>query len=92
MTAEEYARLLDAIYVTVEASDAQQAKIHAFIQCMRWSGLAMLDALKLKRENLQHDTDKGIYRIVTNRTKTGTPCVRAYPEGRCTRVAGRVER
>ena len=72
LTAEEYARLLDAIYVTVEASDAQQAKIHAFIQCMRWSGLAMLDALKLKRENLQHDTGKGMYRIVTNRTKTGT--------------------
>ena len=27
----------------------------------------MQDALQLKRENLRHDTDKGIYRIVTNR-------------------------
>ncbi len=32
----------------------------------------MQDALRLKRESLQHDTVKGIYRINASRMKTGT--------------------
>jgi integrase/recombinase XerD len=36
---------------------------------MRWSGLAIRDAVSLKRDGLQHD---GLYRIVTARQKTGT--------------------
>jgi integrase len=39
---------------------------------MRWSGLAIRDALTLKRDELQHDKTKKFYRIVTACQKTGT--------------------
>ena len=66
----EYKRLLDAINTTVTKD--RQAQVHALIQLMRWSGLAIRDALTLKRDELQHDKAKKIYRIVTARQKTGT--------------------
>src|SRR5262249_8211746 len=56
---------------TIEGAD-RQAKVHALIQLMRWSGLAIRDALTLKRGELQHDKAKKLYRIVTARQKTGT--------------------
>jgi len=71
LTAAEYNRLLDAIYGTIEGKD-RQAKVHALIQLMRYSGLAIRDALTLKRSELQHDKQKRLYRIVTARQKTGT--------------------
>ena len=71
LTAAEYTRLLDAVYGTV-ADPEQPAKVHALFQLMRWSGLAIRDALTLKRGELQHDKTKGLYRIVTARQKTGT--------------------
>lgn len=39
---------------------------------MRWSGLAIRDALTLKRDEIIHDKAKKLYRIVTARQKTGT--------------------
>jgi len=71
LTADEYTRLLDAIYGTIESKE-KQTQVHALIQLMRWSGLAIRDALTLKRGELQHDKTKKIYRIVTARQKTGT--------------------
>ncbi len=71
LTADEYTRLLDAIYGTIEGKE-RQAQVHALLQLMRWSGLAIRDALTLKRGELQHDKAKKIYRIVTARQKTGT--------------------
>ena len=71
LTAVEYTRLLDAIYGTIEGKD-RQAQVHALIQLMRYSGLAIRDALTLKRSELQHDKQKKLYRIVTARQKTGT--------------------
>ena len=71
LTASEYTRLLDAVYGTV-ADPEQRARVHALFQLMRWSGLAIRDALTLKREDLQHDKAKKLYRIVTARQKTGT--------------------
>lgn len=38
---------------------------------MRHSGLAIRDALTLKRTEIQHDKSKDLYRIVTARQKTG---------------------
>jgi integrase/recombinase XerD len=75
LTPAEYARLLDAVYVTIDSKrdgTGLQKKVHAFLQCMRWSGLAIQDASTLKRSNLQFDRAKEIYRITTNRQKTGT--------------------
>jgi integrase/recombinase XerD len=71
LTAPEYARLLDAVYGTV-ADPAQRDKVHALLQLMRCSGLAIRDALTLKRGELQEDKVKGICRIVTAQQKTGT--------------------
>jgi integrase/recombinase XerD len=71
LTAAEYKGLLDAIPKTV-ADPVQRTKVHALIQLMRWSGLAIRDALLLKRSEIEHDTKKNIYRIVTTRQKTGT--------------------
>jgi integrase/recombinase XerD len=72
LTAAEYTRLLDAVYGTV-ADPGQRAKVHALIQLMRWSGLAIRDALTLKREEIQFDATKQLHRIVTARQKTGVP-------------------
>lgn len=69
LTAAEYRRLLDAVYETVEDKD-RQAKIHALLQLMRWSGLAIRDALTIQRSELV--PDKKIYRVITSRQKTGT--------------------
>ena len=71
LTAAEYTRLLDAVYGTV-ADIEQRAKVHALLQLMRWSGLAIRDALTLRRSELHHDKAKNLYRVVTARQKTGT--------------------
>jgi integrase/recombinase XerD len=71
LSAAEYTRLLDAIYGTIEGKD-RQAQVHALIQVMRWSGLAIRDALTLKRTEIIEDKAKRIHRIVTSRQKTGT--------------------
>jgi integrase/recombinase XerD len=70
LTGDEYTRLLAAVYGTV-ADSAQRARVHALLQLMRWSGLAIRDALTLKRAGLQFDEKKQLHRIVTARQKTG---------------------
>jgi integrase/recombinase XerD len=77
---EEYERLLDAVFVVVKAPqnavvenqtyEYWTKRVHGFFQLMRWSGLTIMDALTLRRSELfKRD---GHYRIVTQRTKTGT--------------------
>ena len=66
----EYKRLLAAIGNAVTKD--RRAQVHALIQLMRWSGLAIRDALTLKRTEIIEDKVKGIHRIVTARQKTGT--------------------
>ncbi len=65
---EEYARLLKATKKlrTVE----QQTQAHALFQLMRWSGMSVRDSLLLSKEELREDN--GVFRVVTNRQKTGT--------------------
>jgi site-specific recombinase XerD len=67
----EYKRLLNAVYGQI-ADRTQADRVHALFQLMRHSGLAIRDALTLERCEIQHDTKKGLYRIVTARQKTGT--------------------
>lgn len=80
---EEYTRLLDAIYVTNPRrwdgkvsteglTPKMQARIRALFQLMRWSGLAIRDALTLERAEIELDTAKSLYRVLTSRQKTGT--------------------
>jgi integrase/recombinase XerD len=83
LTAEEYARLLDAVHVanprrwdgkmsSQALTATTAARIRALFQLMRWSGLAIRDAVTLERAEIQQDGPKGVYRIVTARQKTGT--------------------
>jgi integrase/recombinase XerD len=72
LSAKEYEKLLDAPYATFADDPTKAARLHALIQLMRWSGLAIRDALTLRRDELIHDKTKGVYRIVTARQKTGT--------------------
>ena len=66
----QYDKLLAA--VPGEFSDSTKAKrVHAIVQCMRYSGLAISDAVGLQRELVRFDPKKKIHRIVTSRTKTG---------------------
>ncbi|HEX6504422.1 MAG TPA: tyrosine-type recombinase/integrase [Terriglobales bacterium] len=71
LTAKEYKHLLKT--VPVSFADAQKAaRVRGLVQTMRWSGLAIRDAVTLRRDEIIHDKAKGIYRIVTARQKTGT--------------------
>jgi site-specific recombinase XerD len=72
LTAKEYEKLLDATYATFADDPDKAARLHALIQLMRWSGLAIRDALTIRRDELIQDKGKGLYRIVTARQKTGT--------------------
>ena len=72
LTAKEYEKLLDATYATFADDLDKAARLHALIQLMRWSGLAIRDALTIRRDELIKDKAKGLYRIVTARQKTGT--------------------
>lgn len=67
----DFNRLLDSAFGQI-ADREQAARVHALFQLMRWSGLAIRDALTLRRDALQQDATKGLYRIVTARQKTGT--------------------
>jgi integrase/recombinase XerD len=68
LTQKEYAQLLLEIPKCFEQPFAEE--VRALIQLMRYSGLAIRDAVTLKRSEVQKDK-KG-FRVVTSRQKTGT--------------------
>lgn len=83
LTDAEYARVLaaidsvrplrfDAKGVTRLLSSETKARLRALIQLMRWSGLAIQDAVKIRRADIIRDKGNGFYRVVTARQKTGT--------------------
>lgn len=65
LTEDEYKAVLKA------ARKATRSEVRTLIQLMRWSGLAIRDAALLKRSDIVVDGDT--YRIIRERTKTGTP-------------------
>jgi integrase/recombinase XerD len=71
LTAEEYAKLLDTTYATFADEPTRGTRVRALIQLMRYSGLAIRDALTLKRADITHDTSAGLYSVTTARQKTG---------------------
>jgi len=68
LTDSEYDRLLKA--VEVFGDPVRCARVRALFQLMRWSGLAVRDALTLRKDAIQHDAE--VYRVSINRQKTGT--------------------
>lgn len=80
---DEYPRLLDALYATNPRrwdgkkstqglTEKMRTRIHALLQLMRWSGLAIRDALSLPKTNLMWEDVRQTYRVITSRQKTGT--------------------
>jgi site-specific recombinase XerD len=65
----QYKKLLETIPNEFPAEKAN--RVRALVQLMRWSGLAIRDAVTLARDEIVKDT-KNTYRVVTKRTKTDT--------------------
>jgi site-specific recombinase XerD len=66
----QYAALLKAL-PQVFTDPVKAARVHALIRCMRYTGLAIGDAVCLERTQIRQDSKKRVTRIVTSRTKTG---------------------
>jgi site-specific recombinase XerD len=69
LTADEYDKLLKATRQFFP-DPKKQTRVHALLQLMRWSGLAIRDALTIKRTQIFQEA--GLWRVVTARQKTGT--------------------
>ena len=61
----------DAKGVTRLLSPETKTRLRALVQLMRWSGLAIQDAVKIRRADIIHENAKGLYRVVVARQKTG---------------------
>jgi integrase/recombinase XerD len=75
LTEKEYAALLKAIPVTFGQRPYPKdkpSKVRALIQLMRWTGLAIRDAVTLERGEIQLDKSTKLHCVVTSRQKTGT--------------------
>ena len=68
LDADEYARLLEAADTFKAPPPA--AHVRALVQLMRWSGLAIRDALTLRTNRIMQTGKR--YSVVTVRQKTGT--------------------
>jgi integrase/recombinase XerD len=66
----QYRTLLDRI-PDVFRDPIKAARVRAIVQCMRFTGLAIRDAVCLEKSAVQYDARKRITRVVTSRAKTG---------------------
>ena len=71
LTATEYERLLATVPKSFPDS-TKAARVHGLIQTMRWSGLAIRDAVTLRRDEIQYDKSTKLHRIIASRQKTGS--------------------
>jgi integrase/recombinase XerD len=78
LTPEQYQALLEAI-PRVFPEREKAAETRALVQLMRWSGLAIADAVTLERNRLLHDEARGLWRVTTVRQKTGTDVCTVVP-------------
>jgi len=68
LSPQEYKKILSSIALT-KMTDANKARIRALVQLQRWSGLSLVDAVCLSREELRREGKT--FRVVTDRQKTG---------------------
>jgi integrase/recombinase XerD len=78
LSSVQYKKLLKAIPNEFNGNKAEN--VHALVRLMRYSGLAIRDAVTLKRDELQRNSGKGLYKVVTSRQKTGTHVSVAIPD------------
>jgi integrase len=70
LDANQYRALLAKVSEVFE-DPVKAARVRALIRCMRYTGLAIGDAVCLERAKIQRDPKKRITRVVTSRAKTG---------------------
>jgi integrase len=71
LTERQYAKLLEVL--EVEFRNPERVKrMHALVRLMRYSGLAIMDAVTIRRAELVWDTHAKMHSVVTSRQKTGT--------------------
>lgn len=78
LTDAQYTDLLSAIETEFEPIKAQ--RVRALVQLMRYSGLAITDAVVLERTGLIFDPSLQCYKVVTARQKTGTDVCVVLPK------------
>jgi integrase/recombinase XerD len=70
LTDKQFTDLVEKIPV-VFLDSSKQRKVRALVRMMRYSGLAIVDAVKLERSEMLYDSKKKLYRVVTSRQKSG---------------------
>ncbi|MGH9378565.1 MAG: tyrosine-type recombinase/integrase [Terriglobia bacterium] len=70
LDAKQYRAVLGAV-PRLFVDSVKAARVHALIRCMRYTALAIGDAVCLERANIRYDAKKRITRVVTSRAKTG---------------------
>jgi site-specific recombinase XerD len=72
-TEAEYEKILSGIDATT-MTDANKRRIRVLMQLQRWSGLSLVDAVCLSKDELKQEGKgkKESFRVVTDRQKTGT--------------------
>jgi integrase/recombinase XerD len=65
---QEYEKILSSIALT-KMTDVNKARIRALMQLQRWSGLSLVDAVCLSKDELRREGET--FRVVTDRQKTG---------------------
>lgn len=84
LEANEYATLLKTV-AKVITDPTKAAKAQALIRCMRFTGLAIGDAVTLEREKIKRDQQRKVWRVVTSRAKTEVDVSAPIPSTNCSR-------
>jgi len=87
LDASQYEKLLKAVGETFGES-VKAARVRALIHLMRYTGLAIGDAVTLERAAISFDAGKKITRIVTARAKTGVDVSIPIPADLASELAG----
>jgi site-specific recombinase XerD len=82
-TAEEFRTLLDTCYVSHQWErgrdyERRADRLQAFLLFARWTGLAMIDVVRFRRDWLSKDVN-GVWRVMLYRQKNGNPVYVAIP-------------
>jgi integrase len=81
LDAKQVEKLFAACATTPNITAANRSRVHALMLLQRYSGLALVDASCLERDELTHtDTPDGkVYRVKTNRQKSDEPVNNVIP-------------
>jgi len=78
---KEYAAVVKAVDHVKDMTATQTVRVKALMNLQRWSGLSLVDAVCLSKDELQEAKTKqgSVYRVVTERQKTEAPINNVIP-------------